>query len=91
MLEYPCQEWPSGSEGKSLYGDSYENKTGFGHEEWLLDDSRIYESDSYHYAFLKPMNVDSGKHIGMEYDIHLFTNISLQAESSRLIELIIDS
>ena len=50
-----------------------------------------YESDSYHYAFLKPMNVDSGKHIGMEYDIHLFTNISLQAESSRLIELIIDS
>lgn len=52
-----------------------------------MDDSRIYESDSYHYAFLKPMNVDSGKHIGMEYDIHLFTNISLQAESSRLIEL----
>ena len=56
-----------------------------------MDDSRIYESDSYHYAFLKPMNVDSGKHIGMEYDIHLFTNISLQAESSRLIELIVDS
>ena len=54
-----------------------------------MDDSRIYESDSYHYAFLKPMNVDSGKHIGMEYDIHLFTNISLQAESSRLIELIV--
>ena len=29
----------------------------------------------------QPMNVDRGKHIGMEYDIHLFTNISLQAES----------
>ena len=57
----------------------------------LLDDSRIYESDGYHYAFLQPMNVDCGKHIGMEYDIHLFTNISLQAESSRLIELIVDS
>ena len=56
-----------------------------------MDDSRIYESDGYHYAFLQPMNVDCGKHIGMEYDIHLFTNISLQAESSRLIELIIDS
>ena len=56
-----------------------------------MDDSRIYESDSYHYAFLKPMNVDSGKHIGMEYDIHLFTNISMQAESSRLIELIVYS
>ena len=56
-----------------------------------MDDSRIYESDGYHYAFLQPMNVDSGKHIGMEYDIHLFTNISLQAESSRLIERIVDS
>lgn len=31
--------------------------------------------------FLQPMNVDSGKHIGIEFDIHLFTNISLQAES----------
>lgn len=51
----------------------------------------FFESDGYHYAFLQSMNVDSGKHIGMEYDIHLFTNISLQAESSRLIELIIDS
>lgn len=48
----------------------------------------FFESDGYHYAFLQSMNVDSGKHIGMEYDIHLFTNISLQAESSRLIELI---
>ena len=84
-------KWPSGSEGKSQYGDSYENKIGFGHEEWLLDDSRIYEFDGYHYAFLQPMNVDCGKHIGMEYDIHLFTNISLQAESSRLIEQIVDS
>lgn len=23
-------------------GDSYENKIGFGYEEWLLDDSRIF-------------------------------------------------
>ena len=56
-----------------------------------MADSRIYESDGYHYAFLQSMNVDSGKHIGMEYDIHLFTNISLQAESSRLIELIVNN
>lgn len=51
----------------------------------------FFESDGYHYAFLQSMNVDSGKHIGMEYDIHLFTNISLQAESSRLIELIVNN
>lgn len=38
-----------------------------------MDDSRIYEPDGYHYAFLQPLNVESGKHIGEEYDIHLFT------------------
>lgn len=64
---------PSGSEGKSQSGDSYEKNIGFGHEEWLLDDSRIYEPDGYHYAFLQPMNVGSGKHVGKNYDIHLFT------------------
>ena len=64
---------PSGSEGKSQSGDSYEKKIGFGHEEWLLDDSRIYEPNGYHYAFLQPMNVSSGKHVGETYDIHLFT------------------
>lgn len=42
-------------------------------------------------CLFQPMNVDSGKHIGIEYDIHLFTNISLQAESSRLMELIVYS
>lgn len=64
---------PSGSEGKSLSDGSYEKKIGFGHEEWILDDSRIYEPNGYHYGFLQPMNVASGKHIGAVYDIHLFS------------------
>lgn len=63
---------PSGSEGKSQYDGSYEKEMGFGHEEWLLDNSKIMP-DGYHYAFLQPMNVKSGKHIGKTYDIHLFT------------------
>lgn len=64
---------PSGSEGKSLSDGSYEKELGFGHEEWILDDSRIYAPDGYHYGFLQPLNVASGKHIGSVYDIHLFS------------------
>lgn len=60
---------PSGSEGKSRHSDSYENKLGFGHEEWLLDETKII--DGYHYGFLQPMNAQV--HIGKVYDIHLFT------------------
>ena len=63
---------PSGSSGKSRGKDAYENKVGFGHEEWLLDDSKIMP-DGYHYAFLQPLNVKSGKHVGNTYDIHLIT------------------
>lgn len=62
---------PSGSEGKSRADSSYEKSVGFGHEEWLLDNTRIMP-DGYHYGFLQPMNVTSGKHIGEVYDIHLF-------------------
>lgn len=29
--------------------------------------------DKYHYAFLQPMNVGSGKYVGETYDIQLFT------------------
>lgn len=68
------QEWkrPSGSKGKSKVNTSYENKYGFGHEEWLLDFSRVMPN-GYHYGFLESLNVPSGKHIGQTYDIHLFT------------------
>ena len=75
---------PSGSEGKSLSDGSYEKKIGFGHEEWILDDSRIYEPNGYHYGFLQPMNVASGKHIGAVYDIHLFSISPLKRSTSFL-------
>ena len=72
-LCWNTHDWkrPSGSEGKSLSDSSYEKIVGFGHEEWLLDDSKILP-DGYHYGFLQPMNVKSQKHAGMVYDIHLF-------------------
>lgn len=67
-------EWrrPSGRKGKSRDNNSYENEKGFGHEEWLLDDSKIMP-DGYHYAFLEPMRVKSDMHSGKKYDIHLYT------------------
>ena len=73
-LCWNTNEWrrPSGKNGKSKAKDSYEKDKGFGHEEWLFDDSKIMP-DGYHYAFLEPMNVKSGLHDGRVYDIHLFT------------------
>lgn len=64
-------KFPSGLEGKSLSNDSFECQNGYGHEEWLFDRSRIIEG--YHYAFLQPLNVESGKHVDKTYDISLFT------------------
>lgn len=68
------RDWksPSGKEGKSSAESSFEKNNGFGHEEWLLDNTRIMP-DGYHYGFLEPMDVASGKHFGKVYDIHLFT------------------
>lgn len=45
---------PSGGKGKSANKKSYEYQNGLGHEEWLLDLSKII--DGYHYAFLQPIN-----------------------------------
>lgn len=64
---------PSGRNGKSQSDSSYETSKGFGHEEWLLDDSRIYKPDGYHYGFLQQLNLKTDRHVGQTYDIHLFT------------------
>jgi hypothetical protein len=68
------RDWkrPSGSEGKSRNDNAYENISGFGHEEWLLDDTKVMQ-DGYHYSFLQPINTKAKKHVGQVYDIHLFT------------------
>jgi hypothetical protein len=64
---------PSGPVGKSKSADhAYEADFGFGHEEWLLDRSRIV--DGYHYAFVQPLSVRSRKHDGQTYHLSLFTH-----------------
>jgi len=71
-------KFPSGSQGKSVSTESYEADTGYGHEEWLLDKSKII--DGYHYAFLQPLNIKTDKHENRIYNISLFTinNINKQ-------------
>lgn len=64
-------KFPSGSQGKSVSTESYEAGTGYGHEEWLLDKSKLV--DGYHYAFLQPLNIKTDKHEGENYNISLFT------------------
>lgn len=64
-------KFPSGPLGKSSDPKSYEAQYGYGHEEWLFDRYRIIEG--YHYSFLEPLNVESGKHFGKVYNISLFT------------------
>jgi hypothetical protein len=64
-------KFPSGSKGKSIATDAYESDSGFGHEEWLFDKSRII--DGYHYAFLQPLNLKTAKHHNQTYNVSLFT------------------
>ncbi|BCV27179.1 hypothetical protein [Shewanella algae] len=44
---------PSGRPGKSSNKDSYEYQNGYGHEEWLLDTTKII--DGYHYGYIKQL------------------------------------
>lgn len=62
---------PSGKEGKSLNKNSYEYKTGFGHEEWLFDFSK--QINGYHYAFLQPINANWKKYEDNIFDINLYS------------------
>jgi hypothetical protein len=64
-------KFPSGSSGKSISAETYEAKQGYGHEEWLLDKSKLI--NSYHYAFLQPLFIKSNKHVNKIYNINLFT------------------
>lgn len=65
---------PSGVNGKSTNKKTYEREFGFGHEEWLLDFTKLI--NGYHYSFLQPINSAIKKFSNCEdvYDIHLYTH-----------------
>jgi len=53
---------PSGPLGKSKNHDSYEFNYGFGHEEWLLDTTKLI--NGYHYGYLQAIGQHREKYIG---------------------------
>ena len=67
---YNTREWkrPSGLEGKGQLKESFERIHGFGHEEWIFDQSKII--DGYHYSFLEPMG--GFIYAGRVMDVHLY-------------------
>lgn len=69
---------PSGQEGKSRNQKAYENLTGYGHEEWLLDTEKII--DGYHYAYLQAIGAHRDKYLGEIFNISLYSinNITKQ-------------
>lgn len=62
---------PSGSEGKSHNPNSHEGSYGYGHEEWLLDLSKLI--DGYHYGFLEPLRTKNDTYAGQAFDIQLYS------------------
>jgi hypothetical protein len=63
--------YPSGKIGKSINKDSHEGKYGYGHEEWLLDTSKLL--DGYHYGFLEPIRKHQSAYTNKVYDVWLYT------------------
>ena len=72
-LTFNTNGWviPSGPLGKSLDNDSHESRYGYGHEEWLLDTSRLI--DGYHYGFLEPVRKQMQSYAGKSYNVWLYT------------------
>lgn len=62
---------PSGTNGKSNNPDAYEFQNGYGHEEWLLDTSKVI--DGYHYAYVQAIGSHRDKYFGNPYDISFYS------------------
>jgi len=62
---------PSGRVGKSKNRKTYEYRVGYGHEEWLLDTTKLI--DGWHYAFLQPIGLHHAKYIGKTFNISLYS------------------
>lgn len=62
---------PSGPEGKSKNKKAYELLVGYGHEEWLLDTTKLI--DGWHYAYIQPIGLHRSKYIGQKFNISLYS------------------
>ncbi|MCX8530863.1 hypothetical protein [Chryseobacterium luquanense] len=62
---------PSGETGKSKNNKTHEGRYGYGHEEWLLDTSKLI--DGFHYGFLEPIRQQQQAFERKKYNIWLYT------------------
>jgi hypothetical protein len=62
---------PSGRLGKVGNQKAFEGAYGFGHEEWLLDHSRLV--DGWKYGFIQALNHSFDKYAGKTIDLLLYT------------------
>ena len=71
-LAYNSNGWvmPSGPYGKSKHKESHEANYGYGHEEWLLDTSKLI--DGYHYGFLEPIRKQQDAYKEKIYQVWLY-------------------
>lgn len=62
---------PSGKNGKSKNKKLFEFFRGYGHEEWLLDTSKLI--NGWHYGYMQPIGKNREKYIGKKFNISLYT------------------
>jgi hypothetical protein len=62
---------PSGKTGKSRNEEAYEHQYGYGHEEWLLDITKLI--NGWHYTYLQPVGLHRSKYIGKTFNISLYS------------------
>jgi hypothetical protein len=65
------KDWrrPSGSTGKTRKVGAFEHETGFGHEEWLFDTSKVI--DGYHYGYVQA--VSRHRETNNPFDLSLYS------------------
>lgn len=62
---------PSGRLGKSVNKESYEYQNGYGHEEWLLDTTKLI--DGYHYGYIQAIGKHRDTYLDQVFDVSLYS------------------
>lgn len=62
---------PSGRLGKSNNKESYEYKNGYGHEEWLLDTTKLI--NGYHYGYIQAIGKYRDTYLNQIFDVSLYS------------------
>lgn len=62
---------PSGRDGKTRNKDAFEYETGFGHEEWLFDTSKVI--DGYHYGYTQAVSATRDKYLDETFHLSFYS------------------